>query len=442
MRHGRSKAARKTLRYFERTVNLKSKPYYSVLLDATFLIAMVRITSNNAISSENNGGGDGGSNKTESTIVSRIERVLQVNGVGESSFSGYANDNRLSGVVDNYDNYNNNSQSRIANNNAGSGPSHPFQRYNVRFFIPQEAVDELETIIKTFRDRSQQTKKQKKQRSYKEKSKVFEDALAWIKSNGNKRNNGRYRGIGRCEVLPRLEELVEPSDKTRTKPKSNETEAENDDNTQPESATAIGASDAIRRHIARDDGREDPETNQKITKKQRQQQQQQKQQTTTNTIERTYIIASQEEELLDDMRMLGTVPILRCTNNASVLILEQPSKKGQRTDKGREHTKWHGALKNSAERALVDAAWQAQKRERVRITGVGEEPSSNNNKQRGQTTRAKGPNPLSCKRKRTDPEHQQPQGDSKSKKRRARAQRNKAAAAAVASAAAAGSPKE
>lgn len=407
MRHGRSKAARKTLRYFERAANLKSKPYYSVLLDATFLIAMIRITSNDTNSSITDGG-----NRAESTIVSRIERVLQVNGGRGSSFSGYAKDNRLSGVVDNYDNN--------SNSNSNSQPrtnGHHFERYNVRYFIPQEAVDEIERIIKSFRERSEQTKKRKKQRSYEEKSKIFEDALAWIKNNSNKK---RHRGMGRCEILPRLQELVKPSDKNRTQHKAQETEAENDD-TNKEVATEISAPDAVRRHIARDDGREDPETNQKIPKKEQQ-----------DTMERTYIVASQEEDLLDDLRMLGTVPILRCTNNASVLILENPSKKGQRSEKGKEHSKWHGALQNSAERALVDAAWQAQKKEKIRITG----DDSTTNK-RGQNTRAKGPNPLSCKRKRADNNSQKKQGESKSKKRRARAQRSKEALAATAV-----SPKE
>jgi len=435
MRHGRSKAARKTLRYFERTVNLKSKPYYSVLLDATFLIAMVRITSNNAIScgtnNDNNEIKDNGASQSESTIVSRIERVLQVNGGGGSSFSGYAKDNRLSGVVDN--NYNDyNSDNNNNNNNNSFGHNHHFERYNVRYFIPQEAIDEIETIIENFRERSEQTKKEKKKRSYKEKSKIFEDALRWIKKNNNshKKHGNRLRGMGRCEVLPRLEELVEPSKKNRTEQKVQETETENDDS-QPEPATNVSASDAVRRHISRDDGREDPETNQRIPKKQQQEQQ--------TKMSRTYIVASQEEDLLDDLRMLGTVPILRCTNNASVLILEQPSKKGQRSDKGKEHTKWHGALKNPAERALVDAAWQAQKKAKIRITG--DEPSAAN--KRGQSTRAKGPNPLSCKRKRTDTENPPKPGDSKSKRRRARAQRNKAASAAAAAAAnAAASPKE
>jgi rRNA-processing protein FCF1 len=412
MRHGRAKAARKTLRYFERTVNLKNKPYYSVLLDATFLIAMIRITSSNT------GANDG---LSESTIVSRIERVLQVNnGVG-SSFSGYARDERLTGVVGGYDHNNDQGQninSQQQNNNSG----HHFSRFTVRYLIPQEVVDEIEAIIQTFLERSEKTKKPKKQRQYQAKSKVFEDALAWIKSNSSKKQN--YQGNARCEVLPRLEAAVEPPRKKRKQKQQQETE--NDDETDEELAT-IGASDAVRRHIARDDGREDPETNQTKNNKQEQSPQQ-------GSFTRSYIVASQEEDLLDGLRMLGTVPILRCANNASVLILENPSKKGQRTDDGREQLKWKGALQNPAERALVDAAWEAQKKARVKITGATTAYSvAETNQKRGLNNKAKGPNPLSCKRKRANgPQKQQGgqqkvggSGESKSKKRRARAQRQK-----------------
>ena len=163
MRHQRAKAARKTLQHFARTVNLKSKPYYSVLLDATFLIAMIRITTSNT----------GNESGKESTIVSRIERVLQVNG-SSNSFSGFSRDERLSGVVGE-SSWNDNAQQSNNNNNNSQGRQ--FERYNVRYFIPQEAVDELETILKTFKDRSEQSKNKKKQRRNAEKAKVFEDAL-------------------------------------------------------------------------------------------------------------------------------------------------------------------------------------------------------------------------------------------------------------------------
>lgn len=417
MRHGRAKAARKTLKYFERSVNLKSKPYYCVLLDATFLIAMIRITSNNG---PNVDAGNEGVSQSESTIVSRIERVLQVN-AGGSSFSGHTKDLRLDDVVRGYDNNNSSGYDNDndysqqhdinSNHNNNQGSGHRFISFNVRYYVPQEVVDEIKTIIQNFKDRSEQTKKQKKQRKHLEKSKIFEDALAWIKTNSSKKNS--HKNTGRCEVLPRLEALVEPSKKKRKQQTESSKNDDDNDNEEEEEAT-ISASDAVRRHIARDDGREDPETNRTTTKKQQQQQQQ-------DAFTRTYIVASQEEDLLDNLRMLGTVPIMRCTNKASVLILENPSKKGQRTEMGKEQSKWHGALSNPAERALVDAAWQAQKK--VKITGAVDSEAN----KRGQNTRAKGPNPLSCKRKRTGGSQQQKggSGESKSQKRRARTQRNK-----------------
>ena len=396
MRHGRAKAARKTLQHFQRTVNLKSKPYYSVLLDATFLIAMIRITANN-------GNTDGSA--VESTIVSRIERVLQVNNAGGAGFS---RDERLSGVMGEYNNNRTWNEPPQQNNNSNLG--HRFERYKVRYFVPQEAVDEIETILKTFQERSENTKKKKKQEEYKTKSKVFEDALAWIKKNSSKRHS--HRGSGRCEVLPKLVEAVELPSKKKKKEQQSE-EHDNTDDDDDDEQVVISASEAIQRHIARDDGREDPETNQRITRKQQQ-----------SSFFRTYIVASQEEDLLDDLRMLGTVPILRCANNASVLILENPSKKGQRTDSAKEHSKWMGALQNPAEKALVDAAWEAQKKSKIKITGLDTER---------RRSKAKGANPLSCKRKRTETETKQ-QAESKSKKRRARAKRNKSDDAAAASA--------
>ena len=395
MRHQRAKAARKTLQHFARTVNLKSKPYYSVLLDATFLIAMIRMTTSNT----------GNESGKESTIVSRIERVLQVNG-SSNSFSGFSRDERLSGVVGE-SSWNDNAQQ--SNNNSNS-QGRQFERYNVRYFIPQEAVDELETILKTFKERIEQSKNKKKQRKHAEKAKIFEDALAWIKSNKNR----RFPSSGRCEILPKLSALVEPPSKKKKQAQQESTENDN------EEPAPIGASDAVRRHIARDDGREDVETNQRITKKQREEK-------GNSSISRTFIVASQEENLLDDLRMLGTVPILRCANNASVLILENPSKKGQRSDSAKEHSKWKGALQNPAEKALVDAAWEAQKKHKVKIMGLEAEQQN----KRGQN-KAKGPNPLSCKRKRNDSQQQPKSGESKSKKRRARAQRNKEQAAASA----------
>ena len=426
MRHQRAKAARKTLQHFARSVNLKSKPYYSVLLDATFLIAMIRITASGNTTSSNDTG-------NESTLVSRIERVLQVN----TMHHGGGRDERLSGVVgDNHRNWNETPE-QSNNNNNNNNNNHRFNRYNVRYFIPQEAVDEIETILKTFQDRSEKTKHKKKQKKYAAKAKVFEDALSWIKSHKSKKRN--LPSSGRCEVLPRLEALIEPPPTKKQKAKikqqqQQESEEAAEDNNSNDELPGIGASDAVRRHIARDDGREDPETNRTIIIQKQQQQQ------GSVSFSRTYIVASQEEDLLDDLRMLGTVPILRCANNASVLILEHPSKKGQRTDTAKEHSKWKGALQNPAEKALVDAAWEAQKKHKVKIRGI-ENNSTEQQTKRGQANKAKGPNPLSCKRKRTEKQPKQ-SGESKSMKRRARAHRNKEALESSASGAAVVSAKE
>mmetsp|Transcript_2444 Transcript_2444/g.5165 ORF Transcript_2444/g.5165 Transcript_2444/m.5165 type:complete len:425 (-) Transcript_2444:348-1622(-) len=406
MRHGRAKAARKTLAYFERAVRLKSRPYYSVLLDATFLIAMVRITTTTASITSTN-------TEDSSTIVSRIERVLQVNG-SASHGGGSSRDERLGYVNDNNNN---------TNFNSGHSYSHNYNNYNVRFFIPQEAVDELEKIVQTFKDRSEATKKQKKKNQYQAKSKVFEDALDWIKQ-----NSSRGGGNGRCEVLPRLDPL-ETKARTQQQQRKNhhkqkeaaaeeETTAENhDENNQALSDATITASDAVRRHIARDDGREDSSSNTTSN-------------STSTNFSRTFMVASQEEALLDGLRMLGTVPILRCANNASVLILEHASKKGQRTEHVKETTKWRSSLQNPAEKALVDAAWKAQKA-KAKGSNHSNILGGNHSRSEPSTTRgftkAKGPNPLSCKKRKhaTSSKEGHESNSSKSKKRRQRAQRNK-----------------
>jgi len=174
MRHGRSKAARKTLKYFERTVNLKSKPYYSVLLDATFLTAMIRITTNTSNSDTVTSNSQHQQNDSSDEIASRIERVLQVGGGGTGSHhQGSRHDNE-----NDHGNYQHN-DSNDNNTNTGTATT----RYNVRYFIPQEAVTELELIVASLKEKSTMTKKKKKCREYLQKAQLFIDALDWIHRN-------------------------------------------------------------------------------------------------------------------------------------------------------------------------------------------------------------------------------------------------------------------
>jgi rRNA-processing protein FCF1 len=105
---------------------------------------------------------------------------------------------------------------------------------------------------------------------------------------------------------------------------------------------------------------------------------------------RVYVVATQDEDLLDRLRAMGTVPIMRLANN-SVLLLEQPSRASQKQAKGEERSKWKDDLP-AAEKALVDLA--KEKSKTITIVDTTN-PTTRGRKKR----KAKGPNPLSCKRK-------------------------------------------
>lgn len=105
---------------------------------------------------------------------------------------------------------------------------------------------------------------------------------------------------------------------------------------------------------------------------------------------RVYVVATQDEGLLDQLRSMGTVPIMRLANN-SVLLLEQPSRSSQLQSLGEERTKWKDSLP-AAEKALVELA--KEKAKATTIVDTTNPPSIGRKKRK-----AKGPNPLSCKRK-------------------------------------------
>ena len=78
MRHGRAKAARKTLQFFERTIGIR--PPYHVLLDGPFVVAVVQYhlghhnNNNNNNSSLNN---NNNNNNTDNNLAARLDRLLQ-----------------------------------------------------------------------------------------------------------------------------------------------------------------------------------------------------------------------------------------------------------------------------------------------------------------------------------------------------------------------------
>jgi U3 small nucleolar RNA-associated protein 23 len=120
-----------------------------------------------------------------------------------------------------------------------------------------------------------------------------------------------------------------------------------------------------------------------------------------------YFVCSQDEALLDVLRMTGTTPVMRLSRG--VLLLENPSKAQQSRAKSKEKSKWTGAASvKEQEKKLVDHVRQNVRRERQE-----QQRSSTPHQEQRHSKKAKGPNPLSCKKKR-------PAGDSEGQKRKRR----------------------
>jgi rRNA-processing protein FCF1 len=106
-----------------------------------------------------------------------------------------------------------------------------------------------------------------------------------------------------------------------------------------------------------------------------------------------YVVATQDEGLLDKLRKLGTVPIIRLANS-SVVLLENPSKASQSQTSRDETAKWKDAL-SSKEKVLVKLV-KTQQTKKPPTASLPPPPQENRRK-----SKAKGANPLSCKKKRS-----------------------------------------
>mmetsp|Transcript_9632 Transcript_9632/g.17555 ORF Transcript_9632/g.17555 Transcript_9632/m.17555 type:complete len:319 (-) Transcript_9632:1597-2553(-) len=315
MRHGRAKAARKTLQYFKRTVGLQTRPFLPVLLDGNFVVAMFQ--------------------QKIVPVSGRIERVLQIKSSATSSLTA------------------------------------SFSGESIKYFITQAAVTELQFLHENL---------VKKKHS---KADAFREALEWIRKE--------------CTVLTGGSRSLSNNKNENQKDtkKKDEHNDEQEDQQSP-SSPAISPQDSIQHHVSMEHD------------------------------ERVYVVATQDEELLDKLRSMGTVPIMRLANH-SVLLLEQPSKSSQRQAEGMERQKWKHSLPE-AEKALVElVSSTAKKQQNSTRTTTGTSPDAGASvpppRKRGKG-KAKGPNPLSCKRKRTD-DKKTSDKISSSKKRRERLKKAK-----------------
>lgn len=106
-----------------------------------------------------------------------------------------------------------------------------------------------------------------------------------------------------------------------------------------------------------------------------------------------YFCATQDEELLDQLRQIA-IPIIRLARG-SVLLLEQPSKMATGTAKRQERKKLTHVM-SEPEQQLVEMVKQQKRLEKKQTT-----TTTFTQRQRVKG-KAKGPNPLSCKKRATD----------------------------------------
>jgi rRNA-processing protein FCF1 len=325
MRHGRAKAARKTLQYFKRTVGLQTKPFLPVLLDGSFIVTLFQ--------------------QKILPVNARIERVLQIKSSSSSSTT-----------------------TTTTTTTSSSDPS----LEKIKYFITQPALAELQMILETL-----ESKKHAKTTS-------FRDAMEWIRKE--------------CTVLKQQQQddtiRLFNSPKKRGSDKAKEQMSEKQQT--PSSNAAMDPKSAILYHVG------------------------------TEHDERVYVVGTQDEKLLEELRSMGTVPIMRLANN-SVLLLEQPSKSSQRQAHGSELQKWKHSVPE-AELALVRILKTSQSK-------TSKTPLSTNKNDKLDPTlvvpaphqrakrKAKGPNPLSCKPSKKAKQDKDSQ-ISASKKRRERRTKN------------------
>jgi rRNA-processing protein FCF1 len=288
MRHGRAKAARKTLQYFKRVTGLTAP--YRVLLDATIVATLFQ--------------------QNVFPLRERIDKVLQTFGNGNTQ--------------------------------------------NNMYCITKSAVEELEMIHQGL---------QSKQHP---KAEVFAQALEWIRNE--------------CKVL-----------------EINTASPGNDKETEEEGSESSSSKDAPK-----------AQTKKKHATKRSAPEWTKAQKDFISCIEqdgRPFVVGSQDEILLDKLRTMGTVPIVRLANQ-SVLLLEHPSKQSQQQSKGDERRKWKHNLAET-EKALVNLV-KKEKRDQRKVESRPTERFK---------TKAKGPNPLSCKRKSSSTDGGKESASSKRRKR-------------------------
>jgi hypothetical protein len=398
MRHGRAKQARKTLQFFARITNNRIRPPYSILLDGTFLVAMIQFKLHDEMTSrlhrllqqhEHHGGDHGSSSSsqmiqlmtTRSTLIElqKLEQAVSVS----SSNKTTADSSENKALVFR--------QARVwAETNC------------MRILESEDIPDESSSTM--FDISSIPTTP----------SSVMQQGKNYKNSNNKRARGGCIADVslvGREFLRLTMAVLVQEEADDEAKKEKSTTAATLDDapsNTKDgeESGSSSKEEDSSG-NSRREQGGQWRQDGKRRSSHQHQYR------------HGYYFVASQDEQVLDRLRHLGHVPIIRLARG-SVLLLEQPSKAATQQAWREERVKWRlgvgsgtgtsaagaGSATGNSNGAAVTSMLQQERSEAQRL--VQEERQERRQREQQQQQkhqpyaarqkkRAKGPNPLSCK---------------------------------------------
>jgi hypothetical protein len=395
MRHGRAKQARKTLQFFARITHHKIRPPYSILLDGTFLVAVMQY-------------------KLHDEMTSRLHRLLQQHEHhdhgGEASSMIHLLTTR-STLIELQ------KLEQAVATKGGAEKALVFQQARawaeancMRILEKDDVPDESSSIDVSSIPTTPSSVIQKQQQHG---------------NNNKKRARGGGGGIGDVSLVGR--EFLRLAMAVLVQEEDDEDEKANEKSVT--AATASSTKEAGEESASTKEHGEGSGSSRKQGQKRRDGKRQiPKHQNHHHHHHQKhqhcyYFVASQDEQVLDRLRHLGHVPIIRLARG-SVLLLEQPSKAATQQAWREERLKWRlgiggagtataaGGTSNKGGAATVAASaatssmLQQERNEAQRL--VKEERQERRREQQQQQQqqqpyaarhkkRAKGPNPLSCK---------------------------------------------
>jgi U3 small nucleolar RNA-associated protein 23 len=308
MRHGRAKAARRTLQFFQRTQGIN--PPYHILLDGNFIVAVIRF---------------------KIPLLERLATLLQ--------------------------------------------------RAKFHLYVTRSTLQELERLIaQVAASSSSSSSKKRQQQPQQQEQQSGEDTILQEEtSKAVLLNNAHKWAMDNANVIDvAAEQEVAPPTQSQL------------ENLQSKESlvSSVAGKDLLRLVMASSSSGTPQESDSK--------------QHTRHEPQQKYMLASQDEELLDVVRHLGSVPVIRLANG-TVLLLEQPSKSANQHAIQSERHKWTSSVMTEKERDLVklfNEEEKQQKRQNTTSTAAPTDRNPYNNQRR--KPKAKGPNPLSCRKKKKD----------------------------------------